>query len=682
VTFLSDVIESDGVRLRGLDPGYTQILINGDKVPGSEADRSFFMDRIPAELIERVEIVRSASARRSGDAVAGTINIVLRDALQLDGGYVRAGFLRFDDGEFKPSLGLVYGGELGPGRVLVGANVQGRYNPKIKNSLRFSDSPENNPNFATDDFVNREDQTDTRDGTDYSLNLTYSGEFADGSEFEVGGVYVKTDREERERSFEYNHPTNINGPVRTTTPGNLLTDNKQDVQIDQTNYNIRLRYEREMLGGETTFKLTQAVFDESQFDIEEEIDFDRSTPRFTGDFALTDIEDTETSFEVEHEIDVNETMEFAFGVFFQDKERDSNIREIRNRFNLTAADRTGYNQFVRTPNEFTQPYATPADALSTVEEQRADVFALVEGETGAISWEAGLRYETTDVTNSGGGDTDYAFLLPSANLKYELTSSDRITAGAARTIRRPRFDFIAPVLLEAELGDNDFLGNPLLQPETAWGLDVGYERRLGRQGIFGVNVFYRDVTDLIEVANTGIEGSEGQGTFVYTPRNTGDGSVYGIEFDLSTPLSVINLDNTGVFFNFSFLDSEITDFAGERRFNDQSEFVYNVGFIQDIPSQGVAFGATYREQGDAFGRVVAEEIGTSYGADLEVFLEKRIGERFTIRAVGSNLLNASKDEFFNKFANDADQASRDFDEFELETEDAGPVFQLMARYAF
>jgi outer membrane receptor protein involved in Fe transport len=424
------------------------------------------------------------------------------------------------------------------------------------------------------------------------------------------------------------------------------------------------------------------VFDESQFDIEEEIDFDRSTPRFTGDFALTDIEDTETSFEVEHEIDVNETMEFAFGVFFQDKERDSNIREIRNRFNLTAADRTGYNQFVRTPNEFTQPYATPADALSTVEEQRADVFALVEGETGAISWEAGLRYETTDVTNSGGGDTDYAFLLPSANLKYELTSSDRITAGAARTIRRPRFDFIAPVLLEAELGDNDFLGNPLLQPETAWGLDVGYERRLGRQGIFGVNVFYRDVTDLIEVANTGIEGSEGQGTFVYTPRNTGDGSVYGIEFDLSTPLSVINLDNTGVFFNFSFLDSEITDFAGERRFNDQSEFVYNVGFIQDIPSQGVAFGATYREQGDAFGRVVAEEIGTSYGADLEVFLEKRIGERFTIRAVGSNLLNASKDEFFNKFANDADQASRDFDEFELETEDAGPVFQLMARYAF
>ena len=54
VTFLSDVIESDGARLRGLAPGYTQILINGERVPGTNNDRSFFMDRIPAELIDRV----------------------------------------------------------------------------------------------------------------------------------------------------------------------------------------------------------------------------------------------------------------------------------------------------------------------------------------------------------------------------------------------------------------------------------------------------------------------------------------------------------------------------------------------------------------------------------------------------------------------------------------------------
>ncbi len=248
VTFLSDVIESDGARLRGLDPGYTQILINGERVPGSNADRSFFLDRVPAELIERVEIVRSSSARRTGDAVAGTINIELRDGLSLDGGYVRGGGLLFNDGELQPSAGLYYGGELGPGRILLGANFQGRYNPKLKTSLRFGDSPENNPNFFTDDFDNREDQTDTRDGNDYAGNISWI--FENGStEFEIAANYVRTERIEDERSFEYNDPTAITGPVRTTSPGNLLSDNANVNDITQESWSGSARFSQEWAAG-------------------------------------------------------------------------------------------------------------------------------------------------------------------------------------------------------------------------------------------------------------------------------------------------------------------------------------------------------------------------------------------------------------------------------------------------
>src|SRR5262249_33079570 len=150
-TFQSDVLEYDGVRLRGLDPGYTQILINGEKVPGSGVDRSFFVDRIPAELIERVEIVRSSSADRSGDALAGAINIVLRDAYSLDGGYVKAGGLYFNDNELKPTVGGVVGAPIGDARILLGANIQGRHNPKDKKSLRFE------PDTGALEFDNRED---------------------------------------------------------------------------------------------------------------------------------------------------------------------------------------------------------------------------------------------------------------------------------------------------------------------------------------------------------------------------------------------------------------------------------------------------------------------------------------------------------------------------------------------
>ena len=62
VTFTSDVLEFDGVSMRGLPPGYTNVLINGRRAPGGEDDGSFFVDRIPAELVERIEIIRSPRA--------------------------------------------------------------------------------------------------------------------------------------------------------------------------------------------------------------------------------------------------------------------------------------------------------------------------------------------------------------------------------------------------------------------------------------------------------------------------------------------------------------------------------------------------------------------------------------------------------------------------------------------
>ncbi|WP_430403541.1 TonB-dependent receptor plug domain-containing protein [Hyphomonas sp.] len=719
VTFLSDVIESDGARLRGLDPGYTQILINGEKVPGSNADRSFFMDRIPAELIDRVEIVRGATARRSGDAVAGTLNIVLRDGYELDGGYIRAGALRFDDGEVKPSFGGVYGGAFGPGRILLGANVQGRYNPKLKSSLRYGDSPENDPDYRTSEFDNREDQTDTRDGTDYSFNSNYQFD-RDGTRVELDGFFVYTDRTEDERSFEYDIPTGVSGPL---PDGNLLTDNANVANIEQTNYSVKGKFAQKWSAGETKFKLAFASFDEQVREFEEELDFDvdyddGEVPVIEGESVRADITDEEFSAELAHEFEFSDTLKFEAGIFFQTKQRDTDISAAEDELDLDTL--TGYDQFSETPTQFGLVYAdfeAEDGGLSSIEEDRIDIFAVLNGEVGNLDWEAGLRYETTDVSINDrtvdadlqNQSNDYATLLPSAHIKYDATSLDRFTASVARTVRRPNFNFVSPVLLTGEYGDSDLLGNPQLDPENAWGLDVGYERRIGKTGVFGVNVFYRDVKDLIEVVNTGapsddycdeFEDDEGftcdqalagdpaalavydPNSFVLTPENVGDGQVYGIEFDLSTSLVAFGMENTGVFANLSLLDSKIDDFIGERRFNSQSEYVYNFGFIQELPVYAAAFGVTYRKQGDAYERINSEEVTTSYGADLEIFVEKSIGDSFTIRAVGSNLLNASKDEVFNKFDNEIDQMDRDFDEYELETEEAGPVFQIMARYAF
>lgn len=688
VTFLSDVIESDGARLRGLDPGYTQILVNGERVPGGNTDRSFFLDRIPAELIKQVEIVRSSSARRTGDAVAGTLNIVLRDAYTLDGGYVRGGGLHFDDGEIKPTAGLFYGGRFGPGRILLGANVQGRYNPKLKSSLRYGDSPENNANFATDDFDNREDQTDTRDGTDYAFNAAW-GLDGETTDFEISGNYVRTDRTETERSFEYDDPASVTGSVGAG--GNLLTDNANVNEIDQENYSFSAKLSHEWSLGKTTLRGTYARFRDRQDESEFEIDFDNDEPEFEGAFTRTRITDRELSFGIDHELEVSPGVKLVVGGYYQDKKRDTNITQAEQEDDLPESAH-GWDQFSDSPADvagaFEDAEETPG-GVNRINEKRGDLFALVEGENGSLRWEAGLRWENTRVdiddrtVPAAIAETrlDYDVLLPSASVKWDI-GEGRVTASVARTVRRPRFDYISPALLEAELGDNDLLGNPNLRPETAWGGDLGYEHHIGRTGVIGVNVFYREVKDLVELFNTGEEGSEGDGTFILQPRNSGKGKVWGVELDLSAGLSFLGLPDTGVFGNLSLIDSDIDDFIGSRRFNGQSEFVYNFGVIQNLRDFGAAFGATYRKQGSAFDRTVGEEVTTTYGADLEVFVEKRFGDSFTIRAVGSNLLNGRKREVFNKFDTIEDQLDRDFDEYELESEKAGPVFQLVARYAF
>ena len=719
VAFLSDVLESDGVRLRGLDPAYTQILINGEQVPGSGdssgafgngADGSFFVDRIPAELIDRVEIVRSQSANRSGDAVAGAINIILRDAYNLDGGYIRGGVMNWqNDGNWGETLGGVWGGEVGGGRLLIGANMQDRHNPKDKLSLRYEE-----PGGLLTDI---EDQTDVRDGTDYSANFSYERDVA-GGELELSGFYVHTDRFAEEDSIEYENepedPTFTQNDLRD--PANLVSLNANNVDTDQDSYSLNGRYRFDMAGGRTRIALGYARFENNEFEFEDEAAYDFGLANFDeyeSEITFTDLTDTETSLKLEHERELGEGLTLEFGVHFQNKERENLVRAADADFGPGDPEIVGGLPFDGSLVDRGDLEAVDGGD-NTIERRRIDPYVMLTGDLGAIDWEAGLRYETTEVTvddrtEGTSNETSYEVLLPSAHVSWNLTDNDRLLFSVARTMRNPSFTFLSPATLEGELGDNDFIGDPSINPETAWGLDVGYERRLGRTGIVGVNFFYRDVTDLIELYNTGapsdaycgdfeddtgftcddvadgVPGADADydpDSFVFSARNTGDGKVWGIEFDLSTSLSVIGWDDTGVFLNYSWLDSEVEDELGDRRFNSQAESIFNVGFIQDLPSWNSSFGVTYRDQGPAFSRVVAEEVRTEYGADLEMFVEHRFGESFTVRLTGSNLLDESKDEIFDKFDTLADQLDRDYDEYEVESESAGPVFQLVGRYAF
>ena len=85
------------IRLRGLGSGYTQILLDGERVPPG-----FSIDSISPDQIERIEILRAPTAETGARAIAGTINIITRE------GYTRrVNDLRltaaYENGKVNPS---------------------------------------------------------------------------------------------------------------------------------------------------------------------------------------------------------------------------------------------------------------------------------------------------------------------------------------------------------------------------------------------------------------------------------------------------------------------------------------------------------------------------------------------------------------------------------------------------
>jgi len=69
--------------IRGMEKRYVNTLINGIKIPSPDNKSRFIpLDLFPAELLERVEVSKSLTPSMEGDAIGGTINLVMKDAPQ------------------------------------------------------------------------------------------------------------------------------------------------------------------------------------------------------------------------------------------------------------------------------------------------------------------------------------------------------------------------------------------------------------------------------------------------------------------------------------------------------------------------------------------------------------------------------------------------------------------------
>ncbi|MFO8087342.1 MAG: carboxypeptidase-like regulatory domain-containing protein [Bacteroidales bacterium] len=67
--------------IRGTSPMYNSVTINGERIPGAEAEeREIQLDLVPADMVKAVEVNKSITPDMEADAIGGAVNLVTRSA--------------------------------------------------------------------------------------------------------------------------------------------------------------------------------------------------------------------------------------------------------------------------------------------------------------------------------------------------------------------------------------------------------------------------------------------------------------------------------------------------------------------------------------------------------------------------------------------------------------------------
>ena len=127
--------------LRGLGPKRTLILLDGQRLnPGTSASASPDLNAIPANMIERIEVLKEGAGAVYGtDAIGGVINFITRTKFQGVEAFASVGDTEHGGGSTR-DYEVTVGGKLGKGFAVVGASFN-RQDEIYAGDRPFSDAP-------------------------------------------------------------------------------------------------------------------------------------------------------------------------------------------------------------------------------------------------------------------------------------------------------------------------------------------------------------------------------------------------------------------------------------------------------------------------------------------------------------------------------------------------------------
>ncbi|GAA4231833.1 outer membrane beta-barrel family protein [Postechiella marina] len=495
-------VDAEGtVALRGNEN--VRILINGKPSGLVGLDSSDALQQLPAEAIEKVEVITSPSARYEAEGTAGILNIILRRSK-----------LQGLNGAITTNVGH-------PNAAGISGNINYRTgNINIFNTLSY--------NYKE------------RPGYWY----TYTEYKANGNIFDE-----KRDWERTNKGLTNNIGIEwyINDSASITTS---VVYNNNDLNNNSTNHLNQYDANNNLIGNSLRLDPEKGDNNTLQYAFNFTKNFKKSGHKLTFDFQHEDNEqnlkslinvdgqNTDILTQLEDEskillrtdyvlpIGENSQIEMGYRGDFSNKSTDYKVELLNTNTNVFEVDNNLTNLF---------NFRNYIHALYTQYGNKINKF----------SYLLGLRMENTQLTLDQPTSNDFekrnfTGLFPTINLSYEFSDSENITLGYNRRLSRPRSYYLNPFPSRSSL-TNIFQGNPGLNPTYSGKIDLGYLNRFGKF-ILSSSLYYQESNDVIRFVSEDTQETvniDGQEVPILQrgPSNIASEQRYGFEFNLTyTPI--------------------------------------------------------------------------------------------------------------------------------------------------
>ena len=536
------------IRMRGLGGGYTQILLDGERMPPG-----FSVDSLTPEQVERIEILRAPTAETGARAIAGTINIVLREGRKATPDDLKITRSQ-EHGQDSNMLNWVHN--------LSTAPVSGTFTLSAMDNQRADQSLIEIDSDYRDDQVRMAEFAGRRQGVHANARLQWKGEQGKTltlTPFLIYSEYAAQGRIDARR---------LSSAAITDT---ALTDNESRYAAARLNgqWGQRLSADDRL---EVRFGLGQAKYDQQ---------ITQTAVASTG--LLSNALDEQRFTDRSASLNAKWTRVLASGHQWVTGLEHEGVRRVEEA-SAGAGDESG-NLKARTARW----------AAYTQDEFKINP-----------NWSAyaGVRYESIltegQVSDTAKSNQSQVWTpLLHAMWKPDPAKRDQVRMSLTRSYKTPTlYNMVAPLRYSRDYHPDVFpsnvptqpdrVGNPDLRPELATGIELGFERYLQGGGVLSANVFRRNIQDLIRYQTQLQTVSwSNQQRWLSSPQNVGDAITQGVELEAKFRLNQAwsSAWPVDIRSNVSFFRSKVKEVPGPDNRLDQQ------------PSMTANFGGDYRLRG-------------------------------------------------------------------------------------